>query len=282
MAGSCQTLAPEPQNRQDARMQPVEPKTITSTKNPILQLFRAAATGDDAGAMLAEGVRLATEGLDAGLKVLAALVSPRMRDEHLAERLRALPEYATCSDEILAKVSSLETHQGVAVVFARPSWAPLDLLRADPSPIVVAAAGVRDPGNLGALIRTAEAAGASGFVALAGSADPFREKAVRGAMGSSFRLATSAGVKPQELIEFCRKQKLQLVVADGGGERSYLDIDWRKPSMLVVGAEAAGVPAELIKAADARVRIPITKAVDSLNVAVAAGVLLFEARRQRR
>lgn len=275
-------LAPAQRLRQDGSMPPSEPKSITSTKNPLLQRFRAAGTGDEEGAMLAEGAKLVTEGLDAGLEPLAALVSPRLRDEKLLERLQACAEFATCSDDILAKASSLETHQGVAVVFARPSWAPSDLLGRELSPMVVAAAGVRDPGNLGALIRTSEAAGASGFVALAGSADPFREKAVRGAMGSSFRLPTAAGIQPMQMIEFCRKQKLQLVVADGGGERNYLDVDWRKPSAIIVGAESAGVPPELLQAADARVRIQIAKSVESLNVAVAAGVILFEARRQRR
>jgi TrmH family RNA methyltransferase len=264
-------------------MTPPAPKSITSTKNPIVMRFRAAATGDDDGALLAEGARLVAEGLDAGLQVHAALVSPRLREQALGERLRAAAaEFAECSDEVLARVSTLETHQGVAAVFARPRHAPADLLRSDLSPLVVAAAGVRDPGNLGALLRTAEAAAATGFIALAGGADPFREKAVRGAMGSTFRLPTLAGMQPAELLAFCRQQKLQLVVADSAGDRDYLDFDWRKPVVLVVGAETAGVPPQLLQAADVRVRIAIRAPVDSLNVAVAAGVLLFEARRQRR
>ena len=258
-------------------------KTITSIKNPIVQRCRAAAGGDDAQALLAEGVRLCGEGLDAGLKVLAALVSPRLKEPALAERLRAATaEFAECSDEVLARVSALETHQGVAVVFGRPRWTNDQLLRSDLSPLVVAAAGVRDPGNLGALVRTSEAAGATGFVAMQGGADPFREKAVRGAMGSTFRLPTVYGFDAAALLELCRHQKLQLVVADGAGEKDYLDADWRRPTVLVIGAEAAGVPAELTRAASLRVRIPIARKVDSLNVAVAAGVLLFEARRQRR
>jgi TrmH family RNA methyltransferase len=259
------------------------PKSITSTKNPIVARFRAAATGDDDGALLAEGVRLVQEGLDAGLAVHAALVSPRLREPALGERLRAAAaEFAECSDEVLARTSALETHQGVAVVFARPRWQPADLLRRDLAPLVTAAAGVRDHGNLGALLRTAGASAATGFIALAGGADPFREKAVRGAMGSTFRLPTLAGMQPAELLTFCRQQKLQLVVADAAGDRDYLDFDWRKPIVLVVGAEAAGVPPQLLQAADARVRIAVRAPVDSLNVAVAAGVLLFEARRQRR
>src|SRR5207249_4598919 len=114
----------------------------------------------------------------AGLPVLAALVSPRLREPELAERLRtATRDFAECSDEVLGRASALETHQGVAAVFARPRWTQDQLLRGDLAPLVVAAAGVRDPGNLGALLRTGEAAGATGFVAMQGGADPFREKA---------------------------------------------------------------------------------------------------------
>jgi TrmH family RNA methyltransferase len=140
---------------------------------------------------------------------------------------------------------------------------------------------VRDPGNLGSLLRTAEAAGATGVVSLRGGADPFRDKALRGSMGSVFRLPVLHGLDAAAVIAFARRHRLQLVIADGGGDRVHTQADLRKPLALVVGAEAAGVPPELLAAADARVRIPLRAPVESLNVAVAAGVLLFEAQRQR-
>src|SRR5262249_22865490 len=271
-AGTARPSQRRPAAPRWRRMAGPPPKSITSAKNPIVQRCRAAASGDDEQALLAEGVRLVTDGLDAGLRVLAALVSPRLRELALAERLRGTTrEFAECSDEVLVRASALETHQGVAAVFARPQWTQDQLLAGDLSPLVVAAAGVRDPGNLGALLRTSEAAGATGFVALAGGADPFREKAVRGAMGSTFRLPTIAALRPGELLEFARQQRLQLVVADRRGDRDYLAVDWRKPTLLVVGSEAEGAPAELVAAAAARVRIPIAPKVESLNVAVAAG-----------
>jgi TrmH family RNA methyltransferase len=258
-------------------------KVISSVKNPAVHRFREAGSGDLPGALLAEGARLAAEGLEANLPVLAAAVSPRFSDDTMRHRLREVAaEFLECTDEVMARMSALETHQGLAVLFQKPEWREEDLLRSDLVPLVLVAAGVRDPGNLGALLRTAEAAGATGLVALQGGADPFRDKAVRGSMGSVFRLPVLAGMPVTEVAAFARRHRLQLVAADGSGEVDYLDADLRKPTALVLGAEAAGLPADLLRVADRRVRIPLSDAVESLNVAVAAGVLLFEARRQRR
>jgi len=257
-------------------------KEISSGKNPAVQRFRDAAAGALEGVMLAEGVRLVGEALDAGLQVLEAAVSPRLADRALRERLQQKAQsFLECSDEVLARMSALETPQGVAVLLGKPIVDEEALLHGDLAPLVVVAAGVRDPGNLGSLLRTAEAAGASGALTMQGGADPFRDKAVRGSMGSIFRLPVLHGFDAAAVIAFCRRQRLQLVVADGDGEKTHTQADLRKPLALVVGAEAAGVPPELRHAADARVRIPLRDSVESLNVAVAAGVLLFEARRQR-
>lgn len=247
-----------------------------------MQRFRAAAVGELAGVMLAEGVRLVAEALDAKMRVLEVAISPRCTDEAVRARLREVADsFVECSDDVLASLSALDTPQGVAVLLPRPAAAEVDLLRGAAAPLVVVAAGVRDPGNLGSLLRTAEGAGASGCVTLRGGADPFRDKAVRGSMGSVFRLPVLHGLAAPAVVDFARRHRLQLVVADGGGERLHTQADLQKPLALVVGAEAAGVPPELLAAADVRVRIPLQPPVESLNVAVAAGVMLYEARRQR-
>ncbi len=257
-------------------------KEVSSGKNPAIQRFRDAAVGALEGVMLVEGVRLVAEALDAGLPVLEAAVSPRLTDDRLRERLQqSAQSFLDCSDEVLARMSALETPQGVAVLLGRPERVEQDLLGGGLAPLVVIAAGVRDPGNLGSLLRTAEAAGATGCITMQGGADPYRDKAVRGSMGSIFRLPVHHGLDVPQVIAFAKRHRLQLVVADGGGDRSHTEVDLKKPMALVVGAEAAGVPADLLRAADARVRIPLRQPVDSLNVAVAAGVLLFEAMRQR-
>lgn len=256
-------------------------REVTSSKNPAVQQFRAAAAGELDGLLLAEGVRLVGEALAAGMRVVTAAVSPRLHDQALRTQLQQRAgQFLECSDELLARMSALDTPQGVAVLLERPRIAEPALLGAR-TPLVVAAAGVRDPGNLGSLLRTAEAAGASGCVTLRGGADPFRDKAVRGSMGSVFRLPVVHGWEVDALLAFARRHRLQVVVADGAGDRMHTDVDLKRPSLLAVGAEAAGVPKELSAAADVRVRIPLQEPVESLNVAVAAGVLLFEARRQR-
>jgi TrmH family RNA methyltransferase len=257
-------------------------REVTSSKNPVVQRFRAAAAGDLEGVMLAEGVRLVAEAVAAGLVVLEAAVSPRLQDAELRDRLeKCARSFLAVGEDVMQRLSALDTPQGVAVLLERPRLAEPALLGKGLAPLVVAAAGVRDPGNLGSLLRTAEAAGASGVVTMRGGADPFRDKAVRGSMGSVFRLPVLHGLDAAGLIAFAQRHRLQVVVADGGGERMHTQADLKKPLLLVVGAEAAGVPDELVRAANVRVRIPLQAPVESLNVAVAAGVLLFEARRQR-
>jgi len=255
---------------------------VTSTKNPIVQRFRAAAAGDAPDVMAAEGVRLVAEALDAKLRVREAAVSPRCTDAPLRARLQAAAaSFVECSDEVLAALSALETPQGVAVILQRPTADESALLRGPGAPLVVVAAGIRDPGNLGALLRTAEAAGSSGVLTMRGGADPFRDKAVRGSMGSVFRLPVRHGLDTAAIVAFAKTHRLQIVVGDGTGKQRYTAVDFRRPTLLVVGAEAAGVPDELRAAADACVHVPLRAPVESLNVAVAAGVLLYEALRQR-
>ncbi len=258
-------------------------RNVSSTKNPLVQRFRAAAAGEEDSLVFAEGSRLVQEGVDAGAPVLAAAVSPRLRDQELGERLsKVAQEFFECTDEVLARASALETHQGVAVLFARRAWQDADLLQGEKAPMVLCAAGVRDPGNLGALLRSSEAAGATGVLTLKGGADPFRDKAVRGSMGSVFRLPIQHGRDAAEVIAFARAHKLQIVTAEGAGDVEYTTVDWKRPTLLVLGAEATGVSPALGAAAVVRARIPLRAPVESLNVAVAAGVLLFEARRQRK
>ncbi|GAB4143772.1 MAG: RNA methyltransferase [Planctomycetota bacterium] len=242
--------------------------------------FRSAAAGDLPGVVLVEGRKLVGEALRAGLRPREVACSPRFRDEGLRATLRAKARvFADCSDPVLARMSALTTHQGIAVLFERRQIAEEDLL--SENPLIAAAAGVRDPGNLGALIRTAEAAGATGFLSLAGGADPFRDKAVRGAMGSLFRLPVLHGIDVPGLLSFASRHSLQLVAADGSGAVDHREADFTRPTVLVLGGEGAGIPPGLAERADLRVRIDIEAPVESLNVAVAAGVLLFEARRQR-
>ena len=260
-------------------------ETITSTRNPAVVRFRDAAAGRRPGEMVADGYRLVWDAVRSELAIPLAAFSPKLVEHRggwdLRRRLeQCADEVLECSDRVVERMSSLTTHQGVLAVLERPGFELGDLAPADRPALVVAAGGVRDPGNLGAIVRTAEAAGATGFVALAGSADPFRDKAVRGSCGSVFRLPTLGAVELDALRAWAKAAGLQIVAADASADADYLSVDLTPPTVLVLGGEA-GLSEEVVAAADRLVRIATTPAVESLNVAVAAGVLMFEARRQR-
>jgi TrmH family RNA methyltransferase len=261
-----------------------DPQPIVSPKNGIVARFHAAATGVAGDRFLVEGRKLVAEALASGLEPFeAAFDVDRVEPQEplLVELRRRGATVHACAGAVCRKLSFVTTPQGVAAVFRRPAFSDQDLLANAPALLVIAA-GIKEPGNLGALLRAAEAAGASGVLALRGGADVFREKAVRGAAGSSFRLPVRSGVAPEQALDLVARHDLRLYVADGEGDVDYLDADLRRPCAVVLGGEGEGVPPSLIAAAAARLRVPMRGAVESLNVAVAAGVILYEARRQRR
>ncbi|MEE2886753.1 MAG: RNA methyltransferase [Planctomycetota bacterium] len=264
---------------------------IQSTKNPLIRRFRAAAQGEAPGLMVAEGRRLVLEALGAGRPVVEAAWSPRLltagNGQAILDAITAGGrdyEVHECSDKVLGRLSLLSTHQGISLVLRRPQHGFADLLGdGQTTPLLVVASGVRDPGNLGALVRSAEAAGATGMLVVEGSADPYRDKALRGSAGSVFRLPVLAGLDESACIESLQGAGLRiLVAADLQDARHCWDVDLTQPTALVVGAEGSGIPQVLVDASHDRVVVPLVESVESLNVAVAAGVLLFEARRQRR
>lgn len=261
---------------------------LSSTRSPHIQRVRDTAAGSEATEMVVDGARLVGEVLATPLRIELAVLAEGFAASEAGSRLQAelaarAGEIAIATEAVVERMSSLTTPQGVLVICQRPRWTASDLCGAQgSSALIVVAAGVRDPGNLGAMLRATEAAGGTGFVALRGSADPFRDKAVRGSSGSVLRVPTIAGMTEEQLCAFATERGLRIVTTDGQQGSDYLDADLRSPTLLVLGSEGHGVPDELVAAASARVRIPIRPPVESLNVAVATGVLLFEARRQRR
>lgn len=261
---------------------------LSSPKNPLVQRVKDAGSGDRPDEMVVEGARVVAEALDARCEILVAVIAERFASTEAGSGLRTRLEssahqLAIAQDAVFERMSSLTTPQGVLALVHTPHWDEAALCGADSKhALIVVAAGVRDPGNLGAMLRATEAAGGTGFIALAGSADPFREKAVRGSSGSVLRLPVLRGLDVPALTSFASRHALRIAIADARAEMEYLDADLRGPVMLVLGSEGHGVPEELAAAADLRLRIPIQASVESLNVAVATGVLLFEARRQRR
>jgi TrmH family RNA methyltransferase len=183
-------------------------------------------------------------------------------------------ECVEVSDKVMAACSDTETPAGILAVMPMPRLAPA------PRPtFVLIVDALRDPGNLGALLRSAAAAGVDAVWLAPGTVDAYSPKVVRGAMGAHFRI-------PIDAIEWDRiathVDGLDVWLADGAAETSYTQVDWTRPCALIVGGEAHGASAEAARLARGRARIPMARAVESLNAGVAASVILFEAARQRR
>jgi RNA methyltransferase, TrmH family len=256
--------------------------TITSRQNPLVARFKAAADHDEQW-MLLDGAHLLTEALDAGLAIDCVAVDPDRvaggdRDA-LAGRLPP-DRLVAVSRMVLAAMSPVRTPSGIVALAARPRHATGDVMRRG-TPLLVGAADIQDPGNLGAIVRAAEAGGASGMVTTPGGADPFGWKAVRGAMGSTFRLPIVRAASVASMVDEARAAGLQVLAAAGPGHTPMHEADFTKATLIVLGSEGQGLTPALVESADVAVSIPMTPPVESLNVAVAAALLVYEARRQR-
>jgi TrmH family RNA methyltransferase len=186
-------------------------------------------------------------------------------------------EVIRVSDKAFRTISSTETSQGVLALVEPPAQNIDDVFR-DPL-LVVVLDGIQDPGNAGAILRVAEAFGASGVVLLKGCVNPYNPKAVRASAGSLFRLPVISGVSAETILETVRNRRMALFAAMPRADKLVAEAEFTRPVAIVLGSEGRGVSPALSEAAEG-VRIP-TRSVESLNAAVAAGVLLYEASRQR-
>lgn len=264
----------------------MNPETITSRDNSLLKLARSVRDGKTTDFIFIEGLRLAAEALRSGLSVEAVIVSDELAGKEksgaiLAGLAEESKRTALVSEKLLESVSYTKTPQGIVVLAARPETGELGFAARQKNALIVVMHRVNNPVNVGAILRTAEAAGASGVIATQNTADPFSPKALRGAMGSAFRLPIWFGPTYEEAISWLARHDIQTVCADVHASRSYEQADWSTPSALIVGPESSGLSREEIAAAKISVRIPMRGPAESLNVAVATGVLLYEAARQR-
>ena len=261
------------------------PETLTSRANPLYKRLRALKDKrGDTGLCLIEGPKLALEAMEAGLTLVEAAASPRAEATPAGARAvagllaRAVP-IRRMAAELLASLSEAETSQGLVALAKRPRF-ELDRVF-EGTPLVLVIDGVQDPGNLGALLRSAEAAGATGALLTPGCADPFSWKALRGSMGSAFRLPHVTGFVIELALETLAERGVRVFATAGDGERRYDEADLRGPAAIVVGREGSGLAPGVQRRAAARLRIPLAAPVESLNVGVAAALVLFEAARQR-
>jgi len=273
-------------------------EVVTSRDNKWLKRFRAALRGNalkEGDPVGVEGRKLVEEAFHSGREVEALLASASAEDD-LQRILGAAsyrPRILRTSDKLFEGVAGTETPQGVAALVKQPSWGFDDILRGisarDGSfnavaPLIVVLAGIQDPGNVGTIVRSAEAFGATGVVTTRGTADPWLPKALRASAGSALRLPLLRGMSVPILLAQLRVAQVMTLAAtsrrEPQDEKKHPDYLGRMA--IFIGSEGAGLPAELERSADARVSIPISAAVESLNAAIAASVLLYEVARHRR
>ncbi len=255
---------------------------IRSASHPLLKRVRAAATGRERGVILLEGDRLVDEARALELGLETVLVSEE-REQRLRElRDAGLPVRAVRAG-LLEAASRMKTPPGCMALAPEPRTRTVDDLPGEGETLLAAAAGIQDPGNLGALARTAEAAGAAALVVTAGGCSPWNSKALRGSMGSLLRLAVIESADPGHTLRELSERGFRHVCARAQGGVRYENFDWGGRLALWFSGETGEFPPELaeVEARCEGVSIPMRGAVESLNVTAAAAVLLFAAARNR-
>ena len=273
---------------------------ITSRQNPLVKRFRRVRAISERQHVFLEGIRLIEDAINAGARLESVAFTAELesseRGAALLESLnRVQCRGALVSKQVMEAITDTRTPQGVAALVGRPYHA-LDDLFSGGNDLLVIADELQDPGNLGTIIRTAEAAGANGLITTRYTVDPFNDKAIRASMGSALRLPVVTGASRSDIATRCRDHKIKMiasrstpepgkgVIEDASrGERIKLctEADMSVPIALIVGREATGIPEAALGNADEFVHIPMAYGVESLNVAVAAAILLYEAARQR-
>lgn len=259
-------------------------RTVTSRQNSLVKQLRSALHNSeltDDGCCAIEGVRQVEEALRSSLKLKALFVS-----ESAVERAhRVLPQVSSHTealllpDDVFKSAVSTEAPQGVAAL-ARLRTHTLEDVLSVPESLLVVAAGLQDPGNLGTIIRSAEAFGAAAVIATEGTVSPYNAKAIRGSAGSLFRLpvvrASSAAV-----LSALRQDGFRIFATSSHKSVPVHQVELRGAVAIIIGNEGAGVPREMLAQADATIAIPHSPQVESLNAGIAASVVLYEAMRQR-
>ena len=263
------------------RMRP--PRIVQSRQNARVKELRAgfahpSKTEQDRIAI--EGEHLLLEALAARLNIPAIFI--RAGSEPFLSRI-ALPESTeiiSLPPDVFSSAVQTESPQGIAALIEAQRFTLENILEASEAPLIVIAAALQDPGNLGTLVRSAEAFGAAGLITLPGTVSPWNQKALRASAGSVFRLPVVAAREGDVFPELTSRQITVLAAAANQGE-PVTSHDLTRSTALILGNEGSGIPPEILQRATGRVTIPIPGPVESLNAAIAGSILLYEASRQR-
>ncbi|WP_331373059.1 TrmH family RNA methyltransferase [Sinorhizobium chiapasense] len=261
-------------------------KEVTSLTNPIIKDIRSLAQKkhrDETRSFMAEGLKLVIDALDLGWKIKILVYAKAAKGKPQVEQVAAKTVakgglVLEVSEKVLSTITRRDNPQMVVGIFEQRYRALKDV-RPEEGETYVALDRVRDPGNLGTIIRTADAAGASGIILVGETTDPFSLETVRATMGSVFAMPV-ARATAEEFVKWQKTAGVRVVATHLAGSVDYRTIDYKsKPVVLLMGNEQAGLPEELAREAGALARIPQAGRADSLNLAIATGIMLFEARR---
>jgi RNA methyltransferase, TrmH family len=264
---------------------------ITSGANPVVKRIRRLADRRNRrreSAFVVEGIQPVWQAVEAGADVETLVVAPGLLGRSAAaRRVTAMVagqeqrgvRVARLSDELFTRVSGREGPSGLAAI-VRGRLSGLSGLAAGPDAVVVALHGIGNPGNLGTIIRTASAAGAAAVVLIGQTTDPFDPAAVKASMGALFTLPVAHAAGPADFFGWAAARRVTVVTTSARAEQSFWDASYPGPVALLLGAEGAGLPGEMLARGDRQVRIPMSGTAESLNLAVAAALLLYEVRRQ--
>lgn len=268
-------------------------RRIEGRHNPLVKQLRQAFSGCEltaAGDCAIEGLRILEEAIRSGLRFRAVFFreSAQDRAERLLPQIGAQVETLLLPDKLFDTLVPSESPQGVAALVRLKEFSLDDVTeRLQVGPIVVLA-GLQDPGNLGTILRSSEAFGSAGIVLGEGTVSPFNAKVVRASAGSVFRLplvhrhGKSATIKLEEVSEKLRAQGVRLIATSSHKGTPIDRTDLKSPAAIFFGNEGSGLPRDLMARMDESIAIPHTPQVESLNAAIAASIVLYEAERQRR
>ncbi len=253
---------------------------ITSAKNPTVRGLRDLKdkkTREETGRILVEGEVMIREALACGLKIYDLLADEK--HESFAAEMEAQGARAFgVPRSILEAVCETRTPQGVCASFSRPQQLTVDEM----PDIIVALDGVQDPGNVGTIWRTADAAGFQGMLLGEGSADPLSPKVLRAAMGSGFRIPFAINVNLPEMLKKLAQKGYCIIASDLKGVDFYARPNPGRKLVLLIGNEARGISDEVRACADMRVKLPMRGGAESLNAAIAAGIMMYDIMKEYR
>ena len=264
--------------------------TITSTANKqikhIVQLQKKSRERRKEGRMIIEGPKMLRETPEELLtEVYLAEHFPVSQDPLLQEKLEAWQarggQIVTVSESVFAHMSDTDTPQGILAVARQPRYALEDILKTRPEHLLLLE-GIQDPGNLGTMFRTGEGAGVTGIIMSPDTVDLFHPKTVRSTMGSIYRVPFYRAADWEETVKAVRGAGVRLYAAHLKGEKPYDAFDYRGDAGFLIGNEGNGLTQATAAMADSYLRIPMEGELESLNAAMAAGILMYETYRQRR